>query len=147
MEFKNIIKLSKSKDASVIDEFKKEHQSIIDKIKIPKIIEIPYKGNYNLDIVFSLNKKQPAELFLLKAIEVLEYEASEEIIFYNFEAYLYDNLLDELSFPDTKEALFQNNFTEKDCVSIIKLKEKDELTFLIETSNNYIFISEVYWKS
>lgn len=147
MDLENIIKLSKNKDVSVIDDFKKEHQTIIDKIQLSEIIEIPYQGNYHLDMVFSLSKKQSAELFLFKAIEVLEYEASEEFIFYKFEEYLFDNLLDELSFPDTKETLFKNNFTEKNCVSIIKLKEKDELTFLIETTNNYIFISEVYWKS
>ena len=147
MNIQNIIKLSKSKKTFIIDEFKKAHQTIIDKVQLSEIIEIPYRGNYELDMVFSSDKKQSIELFLFKAIEVLEYEASEEIIFYKFQEYLFDNMLEELCFPDTKKALVRNNISKDKCISIIKLKEKDELTFLVETKTNYVFISEDFWKS
>ena len=103
MDLNNIIALCKTKDAEVIEGFKEEHKRTIDQIKISEIVEIPFKGNYNLDMVFSLNKKQPATFFLLKAIDVLEFEASEELIFYNFEDYSFDNLVDELSFQETKD--------------------------------------------
>ena len=147
MNLKETIEFYKNSDLDVINDFEKSIQTQIKNVDISQVVEIPYQGNYNLDMVFSLNRKQAIVLFLFKAIEALEYEASEEIGYYNFEEYSFDNMLNELSFPDTKETLFQNNFTEQNCVAIIKLKEKDELTFLIETTSNYIFISEDYWKS
>lgn len=147
MNLKETIEFYKNSDLDVINDFEKSIQTQIKNVDISQVVEIPYQGNYNLDMVFSLNRKQAIVLFLFKAIEALEYEASEEIGYYNFEEYSFDNMLNELSFPDTKETLFQNKFTEQNCVAIIKLKEKAELTFLIETTNNYIFISEDYWKS
>lgn len=147
MKLFQILELYKNSDFNLINNFEKSISENIKEIGVLKMIEIPFKGNYNLDMVFSLDKKESIELFLFKAIEVLQYKAEEEIPFYKNQDFLFHDMIEELSFSETKLSLSENNVLENNCISIIKLKEKDELTFLIETQDNYIFISEIYWKS
>jgi hypothetical protein len=147
MELKNRIEIYKKADFTLINDFEKSFTTKVDEILISKLIEITFKGNYNLDMVFSVDKKHSLESFLFKAFKTLEYVPFEEISEYKYQVFSYHKMLQELSFIETKEALTKNSILEKNCVTVIKLKEKDELTFLIETKSNYVFISEIYWKS
>lgn len=73
MKLPKIIELYKSADFTLINTFEKSISEKFKKVGILKIIEIPFKGNYHLDMVFSIDKKESIELFLFKAIEVLQY--------------------------------------------------------------------------
>lgn len=64
-----------------------------------------------------------------------------------WKSYSFIEFIKEVWFPVTKEILATNNMIEENCNLIYKLKEKDELTFLIQTKIQYVFIKEIYWRS
>ncbi len=115
-------------------------------IQFAQIIEIPYKGNFHLDIIMSANKNTSITEFLFQAMYKLEYQPIEEFPLFNVEDYKFDNMIAELNTVEAKEFLM-NQVAANTRISINKLKEKDELTFIIESKSNYIFVSETYWKS
>ena len=115
-------------------------------IQFSKIIEIPYKHNFHLEIVMSADKTISITEFLYQALYKLEYQPIEEFPLFNVEDYKFNNMIEELSTVEAKEFLI-NQISSNNSLSINKLKEKDELTFIIENKSNYIFVSEIYWKS
>lgn len=121
------------------------------KVQLSQVIEEPLKGNYHLSMVFSKDDKATDLDFLVNALKALEYDTlydiSEELSSYNLESHSFKEFIKEVWFPATKEILTANNMIEENCNLIYKLKEKDELTFLIQTKTQYVFIKEIYWKS
>ena len=115
-------------------------------IQFSKIIEIPYEGNFHLDIIMSADKTISITEFLYQAIYKLEYQPMEEFPLFNVEDYKFSNMIEELYTVEAKEFLI-NKVSSNNIISINKLKEKDELTFILENKSNYIFVSEIYWKS
>ena len=120
------------------------------KIELSQVIEEALKGNCHLSMVFSEDKGVTEKDFVLAALNALEfdlYDISEELSNYEIRSYSYNNFINEIWFPITKEILTVNSIVEEDCNLIFKLKDKDELTFLIQTKTQYIFIKEIYWMS
>ena len=126
-------------------------QANYSKIELSQVVEEPFKGNYHLSMVFSKDNKAIDLDFLVNALKALEYDTlhdiSEELSSYNLEVYSFNQLVNEVCFPTTKEILTVNSIIEENCNLIYKLKEKDELTFLIQTKTQYVFVQEIYWMS
>ena len=119
-------------------------------ISIQKVIDEPFRGNVDLSMVFSNAFDRPDKEFLVAAFHALEYDVydiSEEFGKYSIIKYSFDDMLKELAIQKTKEVLDEHGITEHISMSILKLREKDELTFLVKTETQYIFISEIFWWS
>jgi hypothetical protein len=119
-------------------------------IQIQRIIEESFKGNLHLSIVFSNAINASEKEFLIAAFYALKYDDFDvtlELGSYTIQNYTYEQTIAELSIPKTVEILKEYKVTVDNCMSILKLKEKDELTFLIKTKTEYIFITEIFWWS
>lgn len=138
-------KLSEQHNFDEIDLLEKEINKVED-FQFSEIIEIPFRGNFQLDILMSADKSLTITEFLYQVMYILEYKPIEEFPFFKVENYEFDNMIEELTTIESKEFLTENILS-SDSVSATKLKEKDELTFVVESTSNYVFISEVYWKS
>jgi len=122
----------------------------IPNIPIQHIIEEPLKGNLHLSMVISNAMHSSEKEFLLAALKALSYDnydISDNLGNYTLIEYNYAKTVEELSFLKTKSLLEEHKVTTENCSVIYKLKEKDELTFLIKTKTKYIFISEIFWLS
>lgn len=149
MNLKNTIELYKKlSEKRNLKKIKHIENKIKEKgeIQFSKIIEIPYEGNFHLDIIMSADKTISITEFLYQAIYKLEYQPMEEFPLFNVEDYKFNNMIEELYTVEAKEFLI-NKVPSNNIISINKLKEKDELTFILENKSNYIFVSEIYWKS
>jgi len=119
-------------------------------VQIQRIIEEPFEGNVHLSMVFSNTINASKKEFLIAAFNALEYDNFDitlELGSYNIQNYTYLQTIAELSIPKTAEILNECKITADNCVFILKLKEKDELTFLIKTKTKYIFVAEIFWRS
>ncbi len=122
----------------------------IPNVPIQKVIDEALRGNVHLSMVFSEGIETSEKEFLVAAFNALEYDAydiSDEFGNYIITNYSFEAMLKELSIQRTKEILEEHDVIAQNCTSIIKLREKDELTFLIQTNTQYIFISEIFWWS
>lgn len=145
MNLNQIIELYKSGDLDAITDFE-SHIEKKDPIQFSEIIEIPHPENFQVDMITSIDKKNSIIDFLFRAMIQLEYEPIEEFPEYEVQNYTFENTIHELSSVESKDFLVLKT-SQNNILSIFKLKEKDELTFLIITELNYVFISEIYWKS
>lgn len=145
MNLNQVIELYKKGDLEAITSFE-NHIEEKDVIQFSEIIEIPYPENFQVDIITSIDKKNSIIDFLFSAMKQLEYEPIEEFPEYEVQNYTFENTIHELSSVEAKDFLIVKT-SQNNILSIFKLKEKDELTFLIVTELNYVFISEIYWKS
>ena len=119
-------------------------------IQIQRIIEESFKGNVHLSMVFSNAVNASEKEFLIAAYYALKYDDFDvtlELGSYAIQNYTYEQTIAELSIPKTVEILKEYKVTVDNCICIFKLKEKDELTFLIKTKTEYIFITEIFWWS
>ena len=122
----------------------------IPELPIQEVIDEAFRGNVHLSMVFSDAIDRPEKEFLVAAFNALEYDMydiSDEFGNYTITEYSYEAMIKELSIQRTKELLKERNITAHYCKSILKLREKDELTFLIKTNTQYIFVSEIFWWS
>jgi hypothetical protein len=125
-------------------------QEMIPEVPIQEIIDEPFRGNIHLSMVFSNAVEVSEKEFLVAAFHALEYDTydiSDEFGNYSITPYGYGDMLNELSIPRAKEVLGQKQIEIQSFICILKLREKDELTFLIKTESQYIFISETFWWS
>lgn len=143
----DIIALYKQGDEEVLQSLENQFSKNRSNNKLSKVVEISYRSNIQLYLVFSSNKESGRVQFLFNAHQALELELKEEIIDMKIEESIFPDMMNELMLPETKAILEANNISNENCVSILKLKEKDELTFLIETNTSYVFVMEYYWKS
>jgi hypothetical protein len=119
-------------------------------VSMQTVIDEPFRGNVHLSMIFSNAIDKSEKDFLVAAFNALEYDAydiSEEFGNYSITPYNYGHMLQELAIPKTKEVLNEHQINAQNCTSILKLREKDELTFLIKTERQYIFILESFWWS
>lgn len=148
MTLHEAIKYYKVKNKNGITAYKAVNPT---KVQLSQVIEEPLKGNYHLSMVFSKDDKATDLDFLVNALKALEYDTlydiSEELSSYNLESYSFKEFIKEVWFLTTKEILTVNSIIEENCNLIYKLKDKDELTFLIQTKTHYVFVQEIYWKS
>ena len=122
----------------------------IPEISIQEIIDEALRGNVHLSMVFSDAIDRSEKEFLVAAFGALEYDhydISDGFGNYTITEYSYEAMIKELSIQRTKELLKERNITAHYCKSILKLREKDELTFLIKTNTQHIFVSEIFWWS
>ena len=101
-------------------------------------------------MVFSNAINASEKEFLIAAFHALEYDNFDitlELGSYTIQNYTYQQTIAELSIPKTTEILNEHKITADNCMFILNLKEKDELTFLIKTKTEYIFIAEIFWWS
>jgi len=119
-------------------------------VPLQEIVDEPFRGNVYLSMVFSNALDASEKDFLVAAFNALEYDAydiSDEFGNYSITEYSYEAMMKELAIPKTKEVLNQHEVFADNCRSVLKLREKDELTFLIKTERQYIFILESFWWS
>lgn len=146
MSFKEVIRYYKTINKNGINAFQEE----ISPVSIQKVVEEALKGNYHLNLVISEDIVVTEKDFVVAALNALEfdlYDISEEISSYEIKDYSYNDFVNETWFPFTKEILIEHNIVEENCSSIYKLRERDELTFLVKTKTQYVFIQEIYWRS
>ena len=117
-----------------------------DRIKFSDLVEIPFRGNLQLDIVASADKSVPIVEFLYQAVWQLEHVPIEEFPYFDLRDYQFEAMMDELTTKEAKKFMHEKRSAE-DGFSVMKLKEKDELTFLVEAPTQYVYVSEFYWKS
>ena len=115
-------------------------------IEFSEIIEKPYPRNFQLEILMSADKHVSLTEFLYHVMYQLEYEPIEEFPFFKVEEYPFSKMIKELWMVEARDFL-DTHIPSESRPAVIKLKNKEELTFLIETESNYIYLSEIYWKS
>ncbi|MEL7146982.1 MAG: hypothetical protein AAFO69_11475 [Bacteroidota bacterium] len=119
-------------------------------VNMQRIVEEPFEGNMHLSMVFSEEIGRTKKDFLIAALHALEYdphEISDELSKYVIQDSTYEQAIKEFSIPTTKKMLKEAEVTADHCLCCFKLKEKDELTFLLKTKTAYILLMEMYWKS
>lgn len=122
----------------------------IPEVPIQEIIDESFRGNVQLSMVFSNAIENSEKNFLVAAFHALEYDnydISDEFGNYSMTPYRYEQMIKELSIQKTREVLSQRQIEHQNFEFIFKLREKDELTFLIKTQTQYIFICESFWWS
>ena len=108
MNLKNTIELYKKlAEKQNFEEIESIENQIKEKgeIQFSKIIEIPYKGNFHLDIAMSANKNTSITEFLYQAMYKLQYQPIEEFPLYNIEDYKFGHMIKELYTVEAKEFL------------------------------------------
>lgn len=126
------------------------YSEAIPNIPMYKVIEESFRGNVHLSMAFSKSVNTPIKDFLTSALHTFEYsnfDISNELSSYTLQTYSHKKVISELCIPQTKELLQQCLVTEHTITNSYKLKEKDELTFLLQTTTQYVLIQEIYWKS
>ena len=127
-------------------------QKDIPDISIQNIVDESFRGNMHLFMVCSTDTRCSEEEFLLASLQALTYEVEDmvhELASFTISHYTYSVMMEELGIEYTKELLARYTVggNGNSNISLIKLKEKNELSFLIRTDTYYIFVQEIFWRS